>query len=172
MKILVTAASRHGTTTQIADAIATTLRGANLEVDVADPESVEGIDGYAAVVVGSAVYTGHWMAEAKTFVHRHRDALRERPVFLFSSGPLGDPPIPNEDPIDIADMETDIGAVDHQVFAGRLYLDELSLPERFIVKLVGAPSGDFRPWDDITEWAREIARFVQEDAARVRVGVD
>ena len=172
MKILVTAASRHGTTTQIADAIATTLRGADLEVDVVPPESVEAIDGYAAVVLGSAVYAGHWMADAKAFVHRHRDALRERPVFLFSSGPLGDPPIPAEDPIDIAEMESETGAVDHRVFAGRLYVDELSLPERFIVKLVSAPNGDFRPWDDITEWAREIARFVHEGAHRVHAGVD
>ena len=69
-------------------------------------------------------------------------------------------------------MDAATGAIDHRVFAGRLTPDELSLPEQFIVKLVHAPAGDFRHWDDITTWAHEIARFVLEGAVRVRVGVD
>ena len=172
MKVLVTAASRHGTTTEIADTIAETLRGDGLEADIIEPEAVAALDGYEAVVIGSAVYAGHWMGSAKELVERHRDALRERPVFLFSSGPLGDPPKPVEEPVDVPALDAATGAVDHRIFAGRLVPEDLSLPERFIVKLVHAPAGDFRPWDDITEWAHEIARFVREGAGRVRVGVD
>ena len=172
MKVLVTAASRHGTTAEIAEAIAGTLREDGLEVDVVEPDEVASVDGYGAVVIGSAVYAGHWMGSAKELIERHRDELRDRVVFLFSSGPLGDPPKPVEEPVDVAAMDAATGAIDHRIFAGRLAPDELSMPERFIVRLVHAPSGDFRPWADITTWAHEIARFVNEGAVRVRAGVD
>ena len=172
MKVLVTAASRHGTTAEIAEAIAGTLREDGLEVDVVEPDEVASVDGYGAVVIGSAVYAGHWMGSAKELVERHGDAWRDRSVFLFSSGPLGDPPKPVEEPIDVAALDAATGAVDHRIFAGRLVPEDLSLPERFIVKLVHAPAGDFRPWEDITDWAHEIARFVREGAGRVLAGVD
>ena len=49
------------------------------------------------------------------------------------------------------------GAIDHQVFPGRLVKSELGLGERVVVAGVRAPYGDYRPWDDITTWARGIA---------------
>ena len=53
--------------------------------------------------------------------------------------------------------------MDHRVFAGRLVESELSRPERIVIKVVRAPYGDFREWDDITQWASEIARFVKAE---------
>ncbi len=160
MKVLVTAASRHGSTAEIAAVIAGILRTSGIEVDVAAPESVEAIDGYDAVVLGSGVYAGHWMKPAKDFVERWELDLAERPVFLFSSGPLGEIPKPTEDPLDVEEIDRSTGAIDHQVFAGRLMRSQMSVPEKMILTVVRAPDGDFRPWDDISDWAKEIARFL------------
>lgn len=161
MKVLVTAASRHGTTAEIAQIIASVLRSSSLQVDVMAPEEVASVDPYDAVILGSAVYAGHWLEPAKDFVVRHHQKLADLPVFIFSSGPLGDPPKQANDPGDARDAETATGATDHRVFAGRLTQSQLSFPERLIVKAVGAPYGDFRPWDDIADWSIEIARHLQ-----------
>ena len=120
MKVLVTAASKHGSTTEIASVIARVLRTADIETDVLAPEAVTSLAGYDAVVVGSAVYAGHWLGPAKAFVLRYRVELADLPVFLFSSGPIGDPPKPAQDPTDMVELDEATGAVDHQVFAGRV----------------------------------------------------
>lgn len=163
MRVLVSAASRHGTTAEIAEAIADVLRKASINVDVIAPEAVETVEPYDAVVLGSGVYAGHWLAPAKAFVKRHEEGLRYRAVFLFSSGPLGDPPKPAEEPADVAAIDETTAAMDHRVFAGRLTEGQLSQAERIIVKMVRAPFGDFREWDDISQWASEIARFVKAE---------
>jgi menaquinone-dependent protoporphyrinogen oxidase len=64
---------------------------------VAPVQDVGAIDGYDAVVLGSAVYLGNWMKPAKEFAVREAAALAAVPVWLFSSGPIGSPP---EDPAD------------------------------------------------------------------------
>ena len=101
MKVLVTAASRYGATGEIAEAIGEVLRERGLDATVGPPEAAT-VDGHDAVVLGSAVYAGHWLKPARELVDRQRDALAARPVWLFSSGPVGDPPKPEEDPVDVA----------------------------------------------------------------------
>lgn len=90
MRVLVTAASKHGATAEIAVAIAQSIEETGHHAVVARPEEVLSIEGYEAVVLGSAVYAGHWLEESRGFVKRHRAALAELPVWLFSSGPIGD----------------------------------------------------------------------------------
>ena len=104
-----------------------------LEATVLPPEQVKGVDGYDAVVVGSAVYAGHWLKPARELLERHSAALANRPVWLFSSGPVGDPPKPEEDPVDVADLLAATGAREHRIFAGKLVRKQLSFPERAIV---------------------------------------
>jgi hypothetical protein len=88
MKVLVTAATKHGATAEIAAAIGEVLGGEpGLDAAVIPPEQVATIDGDDAVVLGSAVYAGHWLAAAKELVDRAGDALAGKPVWLFSSGP-------------------------------------------------------------------------------------
>jgi menaquinone-dependent protoporphyrinogen oxidase len=164
MKVLVTAASRHGTTAEVAQMIAGVLRTSSFTVDVMAPEEVASVAGYDAVILGSAVYAGRWLEPAKEFVARHKEELADRPLFLFSSGPLGDPPQPAQEPEDARAIESSTGAMDQRVFAGRLTPSQLSLAERLIVKAVRAPYGDFRPWDDITDWANEIARYLEGES--------
>ena len=171
MKVLVTAASKHGSTAEIARVIASVLRATDVEADVAAPETVTTLDGYDAVVIGSAVYAGHWLEPAQAFVSRHRAELMDRPVFLFSSGPIGDPPKPTQDPVDVAALDEATSAVDHQVFAGRVTRSQLNFFERVVTGIVHV-DGDFRPWDDIADWAKEIARFLNGEPvpASARVG--
>jgi menaquinone-dependent protoporphyrinogen oxidase len=160
MKVLVTAASKHGATDEVAEAIAEVLARANVAVEVVPPEEVRSLDAYDAVVLGSAVYAGHWLAPARGFVERFVGALRARPVWLFSTGPLGDPPRPGEDPSDAAPMLAATGAREHVVFGGRLERRELGLAERAIVAAVRAPDGDYRDWQRIRDWAEGIAEVV------------
>ncbi len=157
MKVLVTAATKHGATGEIAEDLAAKLEDEGLIVVKADPDDVEDLDGVEAVVLGSAVYAGQWLASAKNFVERLAPLLAERRVWLFSSGPVGDPPKPAEDPADVTALVEATRAEGHRVFAGKLDRSALSFGERAIVKVVRAADGDFRAWDEIAAWSAEIA---------------
>jgi len=167
MKVLVTAASRHGSTAEIATIIAGVLQASNIGAEVLAPEAVTSVVDYDAVILGSAVYAGEWLEPARAFVARHADDLATRPVFLFSSGPLGVPPRPPVGPADAIAVEMTTGAMDLQVFPGRLLGRHLSLPERLAVAMTHAPHGDFRPWDDIVDWTKEIARYLSDEESAV-----
>jgi menaquinone-dependent protoporphyrinogen oxidase len=157
MKVLVSAASRHGATAEIARTIGETLTEAGLEAIAIPPDAVTSLDGYDAVVIGSGVYVGHWMDAAKNLVERYAGELASRPVWLFSSGPIGQPPTPEEDPADLSEIMAATHARGHRLFAGKVDKAILGLGERVILKAVRVPEGDFRPWDDVREWARGIA---------------
>ncbi len=158
MRILVTAASRHGSTNEMASAIGTALTDAGLEVAVRELRDVEGVAGWNAVVLGSGVYMGRWLPEATDFVERHTVELRARPVWLFSSGPVGSPdPKPEGDPQGIAVLVDSLRARGHRTFTGRLDRGRLGIGEKLVVSAVRAPDGDFRDWEALSAWAREIA---------------
>jgi menaquinone-dependent protoporphyrinogen oxidase len=157
MRVLIAAATRHGATAEIAQVIGDALRERGLDPTVLEPEQVDSVDGYDAVVLGSAVYAGHWLKPARELVARCGDALVARPVWLFSSGPVGDPPKPEEDPVDVAEVVATTRAREHRVFAGKLVRRQLAFPERAIVSALRVPEGDFRDWAAITEWAGGIA---------------
>jgi menaquinone-dependent protoporphyrinogen oxidase len=163
MKVLVSAASRHGATLEIATAIKNVLGQAGHEVDLVAPERVRDVEAYEAVVIGSSVYAGRWLASARNLVERETANLLERPVWLFSSGPIGDPPKPSQEPSDGVVLRERTHAVDHQVFEGKLDRRGLGIGEKAIVTVVGAPAGDYRPWDAILEWARWIAVALGHD---------
>jgi menaquinone-dependent protoporphyrinogen oxidase len=162
MKVLVTAASKHGATTEIAGVIRAVLESEHIEVDQIAPDEVERIDGYDAVVLGSGVYAGHWLKPAKQFVERYEAELRERPVFVFSSGPVGAPPKESDEPAEIAAVDASTHPIDHRVFGGRITPSQLGPFEKVIVKVVKAPMIDDRPWEEIAFWAKEIARYLKE----------
>src|SRR5688500_5163106 len=105
MRVLVAGASKHGSTREIAKAIAEELRAAGLDADLRDAGNVTSLAGYDAVVLGSAIYMGRWMPEAKHLVERFQPQLAALPVWLFSSGLLGaDDPQPAGDPGEIPGM--------------------------------------------------------------------
>jgi menaquinone-dependent protoporphyrinogen oxidase len=170
MKVLVTAASKHGATAEIAQVIGGVLETQHLEADVLAPDAVGRLDGYDAVVLGSGVYAGHWLKPANAFVERFEAELRQRPVFLFSSGPVGEPPKESDEPAEARRVDESTGAVDHRVFSGRLTATHLSPVEKLVLKVVKAAYSDDRPWDEIADWAKEIARYLTADVADRIVG--
>ena len=157
MKVLVSAASKHGATAEIAAVIGGSLAAGGFEVTVLPPPAVTSVASYDAVILGSGVYVGHWMDAARDLVERFGDDLVRRPVWLFSSGPVGDPPVPAENAVDIEAIMIATGARGHRLFSGLVDRSRLGLGEKVILKAVRASEGDFRPWDDIRAWAGEIA---------------
>ena len=162
-RILVSAGSKHGSTSQIADRIAAVLTERGHPVDVKAPEQVTDLSDYQVVVLGSAVYAGHWTPSAKGLADRIAASNSNPVTWIFSSGPVGDPPKPEEDPVDVAPIMQATSAREHRVFAGKIDKTKLSFGEKAIVVAVRAAEGDFRNWNEIESWAHEIAdRLVKE----------
>ena len=158
MTVLVAYASKHGSTEEIAHSIAERIRAHGYDVKAAPIAHVEDLDDAEAVVVGSAVYAGSWMQEATAFVRHHAGELSQRPVWLFSSGPLGEHIEDVEDqPKQIPEFREALRPRDHHVFMGALAPEKLGFAERMMVKAVKAPAGDYRDWDDVRAWADRIA---------------
>jgi menaquinone-dependent protoporphyrinogen oxidase len=158
MKVLVAAASKHGATQEIAEAIGRTLNAEGVHASVAANVDADDPAGYDAVVLGSAVYMGHWLEAATKFVESHGTTLSNRPAWLFSSGPIGDPPRPNEpQAVNVADLVSKTQAKGHKLFAGKLDKGKLSFGERAVMLAFRAAEGDYRDWGEVEAWARTIA---------------
>lgn len=166
-KVLVTYATKHGATAEIAERVGHVLQEAGVTAVVRPVEMVHDLRQYDAVVLGSAVYAGQWRKEAAEFLAHNEQRLMERPVWLFSSGPTGE-----GDPValmkgwtfptaqqPIADR---IHPRDIAVFGGEIDMEKLNLPEKLIVKGVKAPAGDYRDWRTIEVWATAIAEAMQK----------
>ena len=172
MHVLVAYASRHGATQGIAERLAASLVAAGIDADALPAGSVRSVDGYDAFVVGSAAYMFHWLGEATTFVRRNRAALAAKPVWLFSSGPLGTNPLDAQGrdqkvtaiPKELPELAALVGARGQRVFFGAYHKDQkrIGIGERLVALMPAArdalPEGDFRDWADIDCWAGEIAR--------------
>ena len=126
-----------------------------------DAQDVGVVDHYDAVIVGSALHMGRWMGPARDLVNRSAEALRARPVWLFSSGPMGRD---IADPADAAEgmkLLALVGARDHRVFAGKADKATLGLTERAVLRMVKDPYGDHRDWAAIRERATSIAEALK-----------
>jgi menaquinone-dependent protoporphyrinogen oxidase len=154
-RLLVAYATKLGSTREIADALAVELRAAGHEAEVQPVTAVRSLEGYEAVILGSALYAAHWQRDANRFVQRHLAALQALPVWLFSSGPLDSRLALANLPITEHAQEVTgaIGARGHRTFGGRLLADAPVDPQ----VLATHPIGDFRNWDDVQAWGREIA---------------
>lgn len=179
MKVLVAYATRHGATEGIAQHIAKTLETTGLDVTLRRVDSAVPVDAYDAFVIGSAAYLGGWLGEASTFVRRNRDVLADHPVWLFSSGPVGNESVDAKgrdqlteaEPKEFREFARTIRPKDRRVFFGAYDPDASpaglaeSLMSRFMRIAPAArnalPAGDFRDWPAIGAWAEEIARQLQ-----------
>ena len=170
MKVLVAVASKHGATLEIGQVIEASLRSSGFEVELKRVEDVANLSPYGAIVLGSGVYGGHWLRPAREFVEIHEGELKHLPVWLFSSGPVGDPPTPLENPAEVAGVVKRIGSRGHRLFAGKIEGSDLGLSEKALVALTRAPDGDYRPWSEISTWAESIAGHLREEQADVESG--
>lgn len=158
MTVLVAYASKHGATRGIAERIAERLQARGHEAEALPVDVVSDLKPYEAFVLGSAVYYGSWIKEATEFLLRHQAALAARPVWLFSSGPLGlEAKGAEEQPRELTEFREAVHPRGHQLFFGALDHDKLSFPERMVVRAVRAPEGDYRDWPAIDAWAEQIA---------------
>jgi menaquinone-dependent protoporphyrinogen oxidase len=177
LKILVAYASKTGFTKGIAEFVGDKLRQCAFEVDVKEVNTIRDPRGYDAYVVGSALYMFHWVNEAKEFVSKNRAILATRPVWLFSSGPVGTKAtnpkgqdlLEVSGPKEIDELEVWVKPRDHKVFFGGLDGSRLTGSVGFMYRLAmksksareEMPEGDFRDWKTIEAWANGIADSLQ-----------
>lgn len=174
-------ASRHGGAAGIARRIAEVLRSAGADAVVVDAADRPDADGFDAYIVGSGIYIGSWLKEGLEYLTEHQAVLADKPVWLFSSGPLpgSSKEVETEDPLTralgpedgpgsggrkkIASLAAAINPRDHRVFQGAFDPNDppKSMPERLVRMMPAAkkvlPTGDFREWDEIEAWAQQIA---------------
>jgi menaquinone-dependent protoporphyrinogen oxidase len=165
--ILITYASKHGATAQIAEQIGAVLHEHDLTAEVLPVEHVTNLAPYRVIVLGSAVYAGSWRKEAVAFLERYEQQLATRPVWLFSSGPTGE-----GDPAELMQgwrfpeaqqpIADRIQPRDIAFFHGALDTEHLSFVEKIVVKGLKVPTGDYRDWQMITNWAERIAEAIQD----------
>jgi menaquinone-dependent protoporphyrinogen oxidase len=164
MRVLVTYGSKRGGTEGLAYMVADGLRECGLTVDVLPPEKARDISGYDAVVVGGALYAFRWHKAARKFVRKHVAALRQRPTYFFSSGPLDDsaatadiPPVAG-----VRSLMDQAGARSHATFGGRLSLHARGFPASAMAK---KQAGDWRDPVQVRAWALQIGRQLQGETA-------
>ncbi len=178
---LVAYASKHGSTREIAQRIADRLSAGGLATETLPVESVGKVESYDAVVLGSALYMFHWMGTAKSFVGRNRRALGSRPLWLFSSGPIG-PEVDEKGnrqldvcgPRERDELDRTLRPRDHRVFFGAWSKDNkpIGFWENMVRFMPAArdsmPYGDFRDWQAIEAWADGIAAELRAAKAASR----
>ncbi|KAA0923520.1 MULTISPECIES: flavodoxin domain-containing protein [unclassified Rhodococcus (in: high G+C Gram-positive bacteria)] len=158
MRILIATASRHGSTRELGQWLGSSLTARLADtataatVDVRDAAEVDSIAEYDAVVLGSGVYMGRWLGDARSLVAREQSELETRPVWLFSSGPIGS----GTPPTAKSKWSEASWAIEHKVFGGKLDRSTLSLFERAVVRMINAGDGDDRSRAEVDEWAGDI----------------
>ena len=163
-RVLVTFASRHGSTAGVAERIAALLERPDRHIDLRHVDAVgDRIGDYDAVVLGSPVYDGAWPPEASEFVDRNQHALALRPLWLFSVGSFGDRHrligrMIRREPRGIGDLLRRLQPRDYRVFAGVIGPDRWPLYGRLLLRAFGGHTGDNRDWEQIEAWAGAIAR--------------
>ena len=179
VKVLVAYATKYDSTKGIAKFIAERLRQYSLDVDLQDIRSAHDLESYDAFVIGSAVYMLRWLKEAREFVLQNRKLLASRPVWLFSSGPLGtvSKDAQGRDlrdvsgPREIGTLREAVNPRNHKIFFGALDVNKLGLGYRAVLKLPAVreslSEGDFRDWKEIEIWASGIAQELGPSSSTV-----
>jgi len=163
-RFLVAYVSKHGATREIAERVAEIVRRAGLEVDAAPLNGRVGLlAAYDAVVLGSAVYFGFWRKKTVAFLEAWGKLQDAPPLWLFFSGPTGDgdPKAQAMNGQGVPDRQREvierIKPRDIAFFHGKVDAGQLNFLERWALKKVDAPVGDFRDWGAIASWAETIA---------------
>jgi len=169
VSVLVGYATAHGSTREIADRIADRLAADDVKVELRPMTDVREVEGYDAVVLGSAVHDQRWLPEAAAFADRLRSELVAKPLWAFSVGmpgalarPLRSLGMREEAKIRAADVEP-LGPRDHRLFTGVVRAEHFPRFGRVVLRLMGGRFGDFRDWAAIDRWTDEIAAALHDD---------
>jgi menaquinone-dependent protoporphyrinogen oxidase len=158
-KILVAYATRAGSTFEVAARVAEVLRAAGATVDIKPVTAVHELNGYEAVVVGSAIRMGRWLPEAVEFVKTNRETLSCIPTayFLVSGLLRNDTPEMRREVLAFLDpVRALLKPVSIGLFAGKLDYSTMDGLDRSIAEAVSSAEGDWRDWDAISEWAHNL----------------
>ena len=149
--ILVAYATKYGSTKEVAEAIAATLREQGLDTEVRPAREVDALDGYSAVVLGAALYMGKWHRDARAFLRRHHKTLLSLPVAIFTLGPLGAAEKDRQSSRAQLDRALKtfywLTPISVEVFGGVIDPAKLRFPFTHMLK------GDARDWVAIRAWA-------------------
>ena len=160
--ILLAYASRFGSTQEVAEAIASTLGEAGLEVDLQPMQEVKSLAGYDAVVLGAAIYNAKWNADAHQFVTQHRDDLVQMPVAIFTLGPLSSSDAAKRNSRRQLDNELAkypwLKPIAVEIFPGKY--DPTKPGMGFFDRFV--PARDVRNWDAIRSWGNALSAQLQQ----------
>lgn len=158
-KVLVTYATRTGTTQEVAVAIEEELETKGANVDVKNAKEVEDLTAYRAVILGSAIRAGNLMPEAIEFVKANQEKLSQIPVAYFVvCATLREDTEENRQAVAayLGPLREMIEPVEEGLFAGAIDLSKLSFPMRLVLKAMKAEEGDWRDWDAIRAWAAQL----------------
>lgn len=165
-KVLVAYASKYGATAEIAEKIGQALKQEGLQADVLPVKKLKSLTDYQAFIIGSAVYIAMWRKEATNFLKKNANLLVGKPVWLFSTGPAGE-----GDPVELLKgwkypnglkgVIESIKPSDTAVFSGNMDVKKMNFIEKWMIKNVKSPVGDFRDWEAINKWAKGIAAAVK-----------
>jgi len=162
--VLVTYASKMGSTKEIAEAIARQLQILGMQVTLAPCEDRISPEGFDAVIVGSAIYTRRWMKAATRYLKRYADRLDRDRTWLFHSGPCGEGAQDEQvrTPKAIERVIVPLGLRAPVTFGGRLDPEYATGLLSKWMSADGPLSGDFRDWDRIRGWASDIAHHIEQ----------
>jgi menaquinone-dependent protoporphyrinogen oxidase len=159
-RVLVTYATRAGSTIEVADTIALEISKQGYLVDLMHVENVKFISIYSAVVIGSAIRMGNVTPEIKKFVEEQKMELQNTPTAYFINClTLKDDTPENREAVKpyLASLRDLVEPVAEGYFAGKMDYSKLTPFSRFLAKrVVKAPEGDFRNWEEIKSWASEL----------------
>jgi len=162
-RVLVAYATKRGSTREVAESVAATLCAEGLEAECRPAAEVDTLDGYAAVVLGGALYMGRWHSDARDFLKRHRRLLATLRLAVFAMGPRtlaeSDVEESREQLGNALAMVPELEPVSVAVFGGVVDPAKLRFPFNRM------PASDARDWDAIHAWAQDVAKQLQvEDA--------
>lgn len=163
--VLVTYATRYGSTEEVALAVAETLRESGVTVETQSILKVNALERYDAVVIGAPLYMGRLLKDARRFLSAHRNALTKMPVALFVLGPI------QKEEKDWAGARTQLdkerarypwfSPISQQIVGGRFDPLKLAFPFNLFPPLRKLPVGDARDWTAIRAWASDLASALQ-----------
>ncbi len=163
IKVLAAYASTHGSTQEVAEVMAASLRQEGLTVDIQPARNVRTLSGYSAVVLGAPLYIFHLHKDALHFLARHRQAFTAGlPIAIFAGGPFG-----SGDEKEWKEIRKQLDQeltkfpwlkpVAVEVIGGRFDPARLHFPWNLIPALKQMPANDLRDWGAIQAWVNSLA---------------
>jgi len=164
--ILVAYASSYGSTQEVAQSVAETLRGCGFEIDIHPAKQVKALSGYQAVVLGAPLYMFRWHPDARQFLARHRAALATLPTIIFALGPFHNKEDEMRSAREMLDKELAkfswLKPAAVEVFAGKFDPAKLRFPYSWLGPIKKMPASDERDWEAIRAFASRIPEILKE----------